>query len=994
MANPTLNVWRGLKAPLDVWRGQVLQVPVVLGVSPLSGINTGGQIVTITGYGLTGATVMFGSVAGAITFQSDTKILVVAPAGSGTVTLSISNAVYPAVTFQFSYGADPVVLSISPIIGQYSGGTPVTIQVTSSAGCISATVCGTALTSFAIVDATHVSGITGAMPNLATPGNVTVSNSFDPSAPLVGVYFAVDLTGLVAWYKDAGQTASSNVLSAWADQSGAGNNQAATGTNQPTLVPAGLNNLPYVQSNGSTNVLQDTTFALGAGSNISVYMLSRNNASGTMVSWDYNGLAPALVPNFSGAGFETLFASGGAPGPASSVSTSGAWHRTLSVVRAAGTQDLWTNGADHQTATEGGTVASSGTFSLAGKSDKTLLAQVDIAEVLVFKNDQTANVAFIDNYLKYKWYAQTPVQTIDMSAPASSYTGVTYARTGANAVVATSASTAAQIAAGIPLYENRGDGLEFGVWTFPAFTNDAAQNVTTWATVNSGVITALAAGTAPDGSAVAYEVNDTNAAAIAGASFAVSSSDSRVQSTWVRDHAGTVPSSPGMLASNLATPGGNAGGVSLGSGTVWRRVSYADNQTSGFTSIQVLPAGAQPATSNVAATGAVDVAFPSSVAQAVNVPPLGGTADYPTILGSTGAATMQLNAALIVSSGDLDVEGYATSMFGSQDGDPPSTPTAAYLFAASSSEGVMSLRYSAVSSNNNFILSVRGVDVLTLPSVHFAVGDDLRWRGWYRNSSGVCGIRIWVNGSFQEITAATTGAALVVPTVAYLGSDTSGANGFAALHTKFIAHGSAEVSAPAPEFLLLGDSISTGAYFVHAPTAWLYQRTVARRTNPGCASLGVSGQVIAQQRGIFDASPYKGVPSIKAVFIQVGTNDIGLGAEITVAAYVTAYNALVADVRAAFPTQKIYGLEIAPRRATLTAPQYTMWQGVNAAYTGGATPITGLSAVISSFVGALNDGSDNLAAQYSIDGLHPNEAGREIIGLAMRTQLLADGLVT
>jgi lysophospholipase L1-like esterase len=72
-----------------------------------------------------------------------------------------------------------------------------------------------------------------------------------------------------------------------------------------------------------------------------------------------------------------------------------------------------------------------------------------------------------------------------------------------------------------------------------------------------------------------------------------------------------------------------------------------------------------------------------------------------------------------------------------------------------------------------------------------------------------------------------------------------------------------------------------------------------------------------------------------------------------------------------------------------------MWQGVNASYTGGSTPITGLDRVISSQVAALNDGSDNLASIYDIgDGLHPNEAGRQIIGLAIRTGLLADGLVT
>src|ERR1019366_6854607 len=115
--------------------------------------------------------------------------------------------------------------------------------------------------------------------------------------------------------------------------------------------------------------------------------------------------------------------------------------------------------------------------------------------------------------------------------------------------------------------------------------------------------------------------------------------------------------------------------------------------------------------------------------------------------------------------------------------------------------------------------------------------------------------------------------------------------------------------------------------------------------------------------------------------------DIGLGEETTVADYVTAYNTLTALLRSDFPTAKIIGVEIAPRKGSLTGPQYTMWQGVNASYTGGATPITNLDYVVSSHVAALNDGSDNLAAQYSADGypggLHPNDPGRKIIGLAM-----------
>jgi hypothetical protein len=66
-------------------------VPVVSSISPASGAEAGGDSVTITGSGFTGATaVNFGATAAtALTVGSDTQITATSPAGSGTVDVTV-----------------------------------------------------------------------------------------------------------------------------------------------------------------------------------------------------------------------------------------------------------------------------------------------------------------------------------------------------------------------------------------------------------------------------------------------------------------------------------------------------------------------------------------------------------------------------------------------------------------------------------------------------------------------------------------------------------------------------------------------------------------------------------------------------------------------------------------------------------------------------------------------------------------------------------------
>ena len=82
-------------------------LPQVTAISPASGTGAGGDSVTITGSGFTGATnVEFGGSGAAMTVVSDTEITATSPPGSGTVDVTVvtpngTSATSPA--DQFSY---------------------------------------------------------------------------------------------------------------------------------------------------------------------------------------------------------------------------------------------------------------------------------------------------------------------------------------------------------------------------------------------------------------------------------------------------------------------------------------------------------------------------------------------------------------------------------------------------------------------------------------------------------------------------------------------------------------------------------------------------------------------------------------------------------------------------------------------------------------------------------------------------------------------------
>ncbi|MFF9785189.1 IPT/TIG domain-containing protein, partial [Streptomyces nigrescens] len=114
--------------------------PVLTTLSPPSGPTAGGNVVTINGTNLAGATsVKFGSNSAVLLTNTATQITVIAPAGTGTVNVTVTTAGGTSNALAYTYAAVPVpaISSLSPTSGPTSGGNVVTINGTNLAGATS-----------------------------------------------------------------------------------------------------------------------------------------------------------------------------------------------------------------------------------------------------------------------------------------------------------------------------------------------------------------------------------------------------------------------------------------------------------------------------------------------------------------------------------------------------------------------------------------------------------------------------------------------------------------------------------------------------------------------------------------------------------------------------------------------------------------------------------------------------------------------------------------
>ena len=153
--------------------------PTVTNVNPNAGSTSGGNSVVITGTSFIGTTsVFFGSNSASFTVNSSTQITATAPAGSGTVNVTVTNpgGTSPITAAdQYTYFATPIVTGISPTSGSSAGGNSVVITGSNFSGILYVSFGANNAPSFTVNSSTQITATSPAgTPN--TTVDVTVTN--------------------------------------------------------------------------------------------------------------------------------------------------------------------------------------------------------------------------------------------------------------------------------------------------------------------------------------------------------------------------------------------------------------------------------------------------------------------------------------------------------------------------------------------------------------------------------------------------------------------------------------------------------------------------------------------------------------------------------------------------------------------------------------------------------------------------------------------------
>ena len=150
-----------------------LNAPALLLVSPSQGPTAGGTTVTLTGSDFTGATaVSFGATpATSFTVNSANQITAVAPAGTGTVQVTVTTTGGTSNPVSYGYVAPPFLTALLPAFGPTSAGNSVTLT-------------GTNLTT---TQAVHFAGVPAAFTVLSDTSVVAVAPPGSVGADFVNV---------------------------------------------------------------------------------------------------------------------------------------------------------------------------------------------------------------------------------------------------------------------------------------------------------------------------------------------------------------------------------------------------------------------------------------------------------------------------------------------------------------------------------------------------------------------------------------------------------------------------------------------------------------------------------------------------------------------------------------------------------------------------------------------------------------------------------------
>ena len=195
--------------------------PAVTAVTPNSGSTNGGDTVTITGSGFSGATaVTFGSTAApAFTVLSDTTIVATAPAESAaTIDITVTTPSGTSTTgssdhYTFTSPSAPTVTGLNVSSGPDGGGTVVTITGTNFQDTSAVSFGGVAAASWYLNSSTQITAV--APPQAAATVDITVTTPAGTSATSSSdhyTYTSVGAPTVTVVSPNAGPTAGGNTV--------------------------------------------------------------------------------------------------------------------------------------------------------------------------------------------------------------------------------------------------------------------------------------------------------------------------------------------------------------------------------------------------------------------------------------------------------------------------------------------------------------------------------------------------------------------------------------------------------------------------------------------------------------------------------------------------------------------------------------------------------------------------------------------------------------
>ncbi len=392
---------------------------------------------------------------------------------------------------------------------------------------------------------------------------------------------------------------------------------------------------------------------------------------------------------------------------------------------------------------------------------------------------------------------------------------------------------------------------------------------------------------------------------------------------------------------------------------------------------------------------------PSWCVASVN-PPSVLSADY------SGGASGALNPALpgtIIREGGFDIElvFVPTSNLGGSDfellameGPETAAGTAATRIWYDATTGGWNVTVGGVFRGS---LSLAGLGDATQVA---RTGDRMKARLAWWPSHGLASFELEVNGCRTTRTTQTpTATAVGEPTSLYLGRTIAGGSTLPAQwHSLKTVPIYASAHTRPAEIVLVADSmfasLTLAQYSSSNSIGSLIYTAGEYASRRGVACMAYPGHSILQQTAAWTASRFPGDGMVRAVVIQLGINDVITGR--TISECRTDYQALVDLIAADCPQAAIIVCSMPPCKGyAAIAAAFSVFQGLNTSIAGGASPITGVDARVTSHYPLMCTGvADFLDAALDVsspDYLHQNNAGRLINVAPIRAALVTAGVL-